>query len=207
MVSLRKTVLLTGLVMASAATSVVSLPAQAQELNTGNLIGGIAGALIGSNVGGGSGRVAATAAGGIIGAIVGGNVERGNAYAQGYAPQQGYANSYSQQAPQYQQSYDTVGYAQPVYSQPSYATSYTPVYSQPAYAPVYTQPSYAYVQPSYAYVQPSYGYVQPAATVVYSQSYYRGNGGYRGYERHEYRDQRGYERFDHDRRDHDRYDR
>jgi hypothetical protein len=184
MISLRKSVLLTGLVMATAATSVVSLPAQAQEFNSGNLIGGIAGALIGSNVGGGNGRLAATAAGGIIGAVVGGNVERNNnAYYQGYAPQQGYASSYPQQAPQYQQGYGTASYAAPVYEQPVYAQ---PTYVQPAYgyAPVYTQPSYAYVEPQ--------------ATIVYSQSYYRGNGGYYG---HEYREHHGNERRGHDRHD------
>lgn len=192
---LRKSTLLFGGALATAAMSVISLPAQAQEFNSGNLIGGIAGALLGSNVGGGNGRLAATAAGGIVGALVGGNVERNNGYYSGYAPQPGYAqqqsypSSYVQPTPQYQQSYNTVTYGQPSYVQETYV--------RPSYAPVYSQPSYAYVQPQ--------------STIVYSQSYYRGDRGYR--ERHEYRDRRddwrGYERRDHD-HDHgrnERYDR
>ena len=178
----RKSVLLTSLLMVAAATSVVSLPVQAQEFNSGNVIGGIAGALLGSNVGRGNGRLAATAAGGIVGALVGGNIERNNSYYAGstrqpaYAPQQPYTTTYVQPAPQYQQRYDNVGYGQSAYVQPTYA-------------PVYTQPSY--------------DYVQPQSTIVYSQSYYRGDGGYG--ERHEYRDRRddwhGYEHRDHDRRE------
>lgn len=193
MISLRKSVVLTGLVMATAATSVVCLPAQAQELNSGNVIGGIAGALLGSNVGRGNGRLAATAAGGIIGALVGGDVERNNRYYSGYAPQQAYApqqsyngtyGTYGQSAPQYQQRYDNVTYAQPAYVQEAYV--------QPTYAPVYVQPSYAYVQPQ--------------STIVYSRSYYHGDRHYG--ERHEERDQRDdWHRYQHRDRDHDRYDR
>lgn len=190
--TLRKSVLLTSLVVAAAATSVVCLPVQAQEINTGNVIGGIAGALLGSNVGRGNGRLAATAAGGILGALVGGNIERNNGYYAGsttqpsYAPRQSYTNLYVQPAPEYQQRYDNVTYAQPVYVQETYL--------QPSYAPVYTQPRYTYVKPQ--------------STIVYSQSYYRGDRGYD--ERHEYRerrdDWRGYEHRAHD-RDHDRRDR
>lgn len=188
---LRKSVLLTGLLMAAAATTAVSLPVQAQEFNSGNVIGGIAGALLGSNVGRGNGRLAATAAGGIVGALVGGNIERNNGYyygatpQRGYAPQQPYASTYVQPAPQYQQSYNTVTYAQPTYVQETY------------------------VQPNYvsAYPQPSYSYVRPQPTVVYSQPYYRGDRGYG--ERYEYRDERSEwrenEHRDHGRRD--RYDR
>ena len=185
---LRKSALLTGLMMATAAMSVVSLPVQAQEFNSGNLIGGIAGALLGSNVGQGNGRLAATAAGGIVGALVGGNLERNSGYYSGYAPQAAYApqrpyaSTYVQPAPQYQQSYNTVTYAQPAYVEETYV--------QPSYAPVYTQPSYVYVQPQ--------------STIVYSQQYYRGDRRYG--ERHEYRERRddwhGYER-----RDHGRYER
>jgi hypothetical protein len=193
---LRKSVLLTSLVTAAAATSVVALPVQAQEINTGNVVGGIAGALLGSNVGRGNGKLAATAAGGIVGALVGGNIERSSNYYGGaapqpaYAPQQRYTSTYVQPAPQYQQHYDTVTYTQPGYVQETYVQ---PAYVQETYSPVYTQPSYAYVQPQ--------------STIVYSQSYYRGDRGYG--ERHEYRDRRddwrGYEHRDHD-RDHYRHD-
>ena len=192
MIFLRKSVVLTALMMATAAMSAVALPVQAQEFNSGNVIGGIAGALLGSNVGRGNGRLAATAAGGIVGALVGGNIERNSGYYAGsapqpaYAPQQPYTSAYVQPAPQYQQRYDNVTYAQPAYVQETYV--------QPSYAPVYTQPSYEYVQPQ--------------STIVYSQSYYRGDREYG--ERQEYRDRHddwhGYERRDHD-RDHDRHDR
>lgn len=189
---LRKSVLLASMGMAITVTSVISLPAQAQEFNSGNLIGGIAGALLGSNVGRGNGRLAATAAGGIVGALVGGNVERNSGYYGGtppqpaYAPQQSYMNSYEQPAPQYQRGYETVTYPEPAYVQETYV--------EPSYAPVYTQPTYAYVQPQ--------------ATIVYSQPYDRGDRGYG--ERHEYRERRDdwhrYEYRDHE-GDYNRHDR
>lgn len=55
--------------LALGATSV----AQADN-NGGALLGGIIGAVVGNQVGGGNGRVAATAVGAIIGAQVGGNM-------------------------------------------------------------------------------------------------------------------------------------
>ena len=55
--------------------------AQAQDITLGNvtdnIIGGVAGALLGSRVCSGNGKIAATAAGGIIGSMVGGNVTNG----------------------------------------------------------------------------------------------------------------------------------
>ena len=189
MISLRKSVLLVGLMTATAATSLVALPVQAQEFNSGNVIGGSAGALLGSNVGRGNGRLAATAAAGIVGALVGGNIERNSGYYSGYAPQPAYTpqQSYTynnvQPALQYQQNYGNV------------------TYEQPGYAPIYTQPSYAYVQ--------------PPATVVYSRSYYRGDRDYgerydRRYgerydQRHEWHGDEHRDHGHHDRDDH--YDR
>ncbi len=47
----------------------------AQRNNTGAAIGGLAGALLGSNVGGGNGKLAAVAVGGILGALAGDRVD------------------------------------------------------------------------------------------------------------------------------------
>jgi uncharacterized protein YcfJ len=52
-----------------------------QRSNGGAIIGGIAGALIGNQVGGGSGRTTATAAGAIIGALSGDRLDNNNAQA------------------------------------------------------------------------------------------------------------------------------
>ena len=139
MFSSRKSIVTVGSIVTAAALFFTPFAVQAQESYGGNIIGGIAGALLGNQVGGGSGRIAATAAGGILGAIVGGNVERGSQYRGPAAvQQQTYYNQYPQQAPQYQQRYNTVTYDQPVYSEPAYV-----------------QQSYQYVQPptSYVYVQ------------------------------------------------------
>ena len=143
MFSLRKSIVTAGCVATTAALLLMPLAAQAQESYGGNIIGGIAGALLGNQVGGGNGRVAATAVGGIVGAIVGGNVERGSQYrGQAAAPQQTYYDQYPQQSLQYQQRYDAVTYDQPAYSAPAYS-------AQP-YQYVQPQPSYIYVQPARA---------------------------------------------------------
>lgn len=56
-------------------TEYVQVPVQQQRGAGGSIVGGIAGALLGSQVGGGNGKVAATAAGAIAGAMVGDRVE------------------------------------------------------------------------------------------------------------------------------------
>ncbi|MCS0658243.1 glycine zipper 2TM domain-containing protein [Massilia terrae] len=56
-------------------TQYVQTPVQQQRGSGGTVIGGIAGALLGSQVGGGNGKVAAAAAGAIAGAMVGDHVE------------------------------------------------------------------------------------------------------------------------------------
>lgn len=143
MFSIHKSLISSGLAIVTLMASLLPITATAQESYTGNIVGGIAGALLGNRVGGGNGRIAATAAGGILGAIVGGNVERGSSYRQPYSPpQQTYYAPYPQPAPQYQTRYNTV-----IYSQPEYAE---PVYEQRTY--VYSQP-----QPSYVYVERSHG--------------------------------------------------
>jgi uncharacterized protein YcfJ len=56
-------------------TEYIQTQAQGQRGSGGTVIGGIAGALLGSQVGGGNGKVAAAAAGAIAGAMVGDHVE------------------------------------------------------------------------------------------------------------------------------------
>jgi uncharacterized protein YcfJ len=56
-------------------TEYVQVQAQPQRGAGGSVLGGIAGALLGSQVGGGNGKVAAAAAGAIAGAMVGDHVE------------------------------------------------------------------------------------------------------------------------------------
>jgi uncharacterized protein YcfJ len=56
-------------------TEYVQVQAQQQRGAGGTVVGGIAGALLGSQVGGGNGKVAAAAAGAIAGAMIGDHVE------------------------------------------------------------------------------------------------------------------------------------
>lgn len=57
-------------------------PHQAERSNGGAIIGGIAGAIIGNQVGRGNGRTAATAAGAVIGAISGDRIDNGSGSGQ-----------------------------------------------------------------------------------------------------------------------------
>jgi uncharacterized protein YcfJ len=59
-------------------TDYVQVPVQQQRSSGGTIVGGIAGALLGSQVGGGNGKVAAAAAGAIAGGLVGDHVDNGN---------------------------------------------------------------------------------------------------------------------------------
>jgi uncharacterized protein YcfJ len=70
-------------------TEYVQVPVQQQRGSGGTVVGGIAGALLGSQVGGGNGKVAAAAAGAIAGAMVGDHVENDN---------RGYGNQVQEQA-------------------------------------------------------------------------------------------------------------
>jgi uncharacterized protein YcfJ len=60
-------------------TEYVQVPVQQQRSGGGSVLGGIAGAIIGNQVGDGSGRVAATAAGAIAGTMIGDRVQNNNA--------------------------------------------------------------------------------------------------------------------------------
>jgi uncharacterized protein YcfJ len=65
-------------------TDYVQAQVPQQRSQGGSVIGGIAGALLGSQVGSGNGKVAAAAAGGIAGAMMGNQVDNQN---NAYAPQ------------------------------------------------------------------------------------------------------------------------
>jgi uncharacterized protein YcfJ len=66
---------------------------QQERLNGGSIIGGIAGGLLGSQVGGGNGRLAATAVGALIGGIAGDRTEnRPNQQQGNYNCQNQYSN-------------------------------------------------------------------------------------------------------------------
>ena len=167
--------MLSGMIVATAVASFSPLAVQAQESYGGNVVGGIAGALLGSQIGGGNGKIAAAAAGGILGALVGGNVERNNAYQAGSTTLQQQYQAPSAQVTQYQsgyQSYEPLQY-QPQY-QPGYDTQYQNQYGvtrhpQPVYVePVYQQRTYVYTQPQAEYVYP-----QPAQTYSDNDWYYR----------------------------------
>jgi uncharacterized protein YcfJ len=66
-------------------TDYVQVPQQQERSAGGSIVGGIAGALLGSQVGSGNGRTAAAAAGAIAGAVVGDRVDNQN---NGYAGSQ-----------------------------------------------------------------------------------------------------------------------
>jgi len=68
-------------------TEYVQVPVQQERGAGGTIIGGIAGALLGSQVGGGNGKVAASAAGAIAGAMVGDRVQN-NGRPQGSSVQE-----------------------------------------------------------------------------------------------------------------------
>lgn len=76
----------TGLVAISLAASLVSIPAHA-DITGGGVLGAIAGGLLGSQVGQGNGRIAASA----LGAVLGFNAGQAQSYAQPYYAQPRYS--------------------------------------------------------------------------------------------------------------------
>ena len=198
MFAARNSLLISGIIVATTVASLSPLAAHAQESYGGNVVGGIAGALLGSQIGGGNGKIAAAAVGGILGALVGGNVERNNAYGTGYTTSQQQYLAPSARVTQYQsgyQSYDTSQY-QSQY-QPGYGTQDqnqygATTYVQPVYVePVYQQRTYVYTPP-----QPAYVYVEPTRAYSDNDWYYR--------QRQE--EQRREWRREHDRQDGNRWD-
>ena len=84
------------------AASVVSAPTQAQEIEWGQVIGGVTGAVIGSHFGGGTGNTAMTVIGGIVGSEVGRRMSNQRQYYlpqnQYYPPRRGYEQPYDMAA-------------------------------------------------------------------------------------------------------------
>ena len=141
-----KVAAISGAVIAALAATAVATPSFAQSYGyardsgcrsdgtAGTVIGGIAGALLGSSLAAHhGGRAGGAAIGGVAGALIGNSVARKS------CGDRGYSSRYS----------STRDYSSGYYSQPSYG------YAQPNYG--YAQPSYSYAQPSYR----SYGYAQP----------------------------------------------
>ena len=199
MFAARKSLILSGMIVVTTVTSFSPLAASAQESYGGSVVGGIAGALLGSRIGGGNGKIAATAAGGILGAIVGGNVERNNAYRAGYTTSQQQYLIPSPQVTQYQsgyQAYDTSQYSSQY--QPRHESQYQSQYGATTYIqpadvePVYEQRTYVYTPP-----QPAYVYAQPERTYTDNDWFYR----------QQREEQRREWRREHDRRDGYRWDR
>lgn len=67
--------------------TITTQPAQQAQGYGGSIIGGIAGALLGSQVGGGTGRIVAGAAGAIAGSMVGNHLENNQAQPATYTQQ------------------------------------------------------------------------------------------------------------------------
>lgn len=158
-----------GLMLGIVGTALAPAPAHAQEEQgyAGNIIGGVAGALLGSRIGNGNGQIAAAAVGGVLGSMLGGNVQAGMRQqpyqSQVYQPQVVQQHGYSypavqpSEAPPY--GYEAYQYPpQPRYEQAypqqrvvryeqAYPQQRVVRYEQPTYiqqnAPVYQQPGQA----------------------------------------------------------------
>ena len=170
-----KSFMLSGMIVATAVASFSPLAVQAQESYGGNVVGGMAGALLGAQIGKGNGKIAAAAAGGILGALVGGNVERNNAYQTGSTTSRQQYQAPSAQVTQHSSGYQSFDAPQSQSQyQPGYDTQYqnqygVAPYAQPVYVePVYQQRSYVYTLP-----QPAYVHAQPSRTYTDDEWYYQ----------------------------------
>ena len=146
-----------GAVIAALAAAAVATPSLAQSYGyardsgcrsdgtAGTVIGGIAGAVLGSNLAAHhGGRAGGAAIGGVAGALLGNSVARNSCGNRGYSSR-----------------YGSTSYSSGYYSQPGYG------YTQPAYR--YAQPSYR----SYGYAQPNYGAYRGGYDNRYSDNSYR----------------------------------
>jgi uncharacterized protein YcfJ len=153
-----KVAAISGAVIAALAAGAVATPSFAQpyrdsyandcrqggNATAGAVIGGIAGALLGSNLAAHhGGRSGGAAIGGVAGALLGSSIARSSSSSCDYQGD----NS----------GYRTRAYSDGYYAQPSYG---------------YAQPTYAYAQPSYAYAQPAYGYRSRGYDARYSDNGY-----------------------------------
>ena len=140
-----KTAAISGAVIAALAVGALATPSFAQSYRapynsdcrrsdgtTGAVIGGIAGAILGSNLAAHhGGRSGGAAIGGVAGALLGNSIARGSQSCGA----QGYSSGYSGYSRGYQDR--SYGYAQPTYR--------------------YAQPTYAYAQPYYGGYDSRYG--------------------------------------------------
>jgi hypothetical protein len=139
-----KAAAISGAVIAALAAGAMATPSFAQPYGYANdcrqdsrgngaagaIIGGIAGAVLGSNLAAHhGGRSGGAAIGGVAGALLGNSIARSSSSSCDY---RGYNSGY--RAPAYSSGY---------YAQPSYG---------------YAEPSYGYAEPAYGYAQPAYGY-------------------------------------------------
>jgi hypothetical protein len=173
-----KTATVTGAVIAALAVGALATPSSAQTYRgqysndcrrsdgtAGTVIGGIAGALLGSNLAAHhGGRAGGAAIGGVAGALLGNSIGRSSGQSCDY---QGYNNGYRQ---------PTYAYAAPAYEQPTYG--YGQTYR-------YAQPSYGYAQQTYSYAQPAYGYETRYSDDRYNRPQY-------DHDREQYRDRDQY---------------
>jgi surface antigen len=113
----------------AAVISSTTLPAYAEEHLLGTLIGGAAGAAIGSNVGKGKGNIAAIAVGTLVGAGIGNSLSGGRVYAANYDQGNGRGHGYGHQ--KHNKHYDNYHY-QPYYGYTTTTySSYEPYYYRP----------------------------------------------------------------------------
>ena len=159
-----KVAAISGAVIAALAATAVATPSVAQSYGyardsgcrsdgtAGTVIGGIAGALLGSNLAAHhGGRAGGAAIGGVAGALIGNSVARNSCGSRGYGSR-----------------YGSTSYSNGYYSQPGYG------YTQPTYR--YAQPSYQ----SYGYAQPNYGAYGGYDNNSYGRYSDNSYGGYRG---------------------------
>lgn len=97
--------------LASGSAAAQNYPGQSGGLNTGCVIGSVAGGLLGNQIGGGNGKTAATALGAVAGCVTGSSIQNNNEQGQ---PQRAHARqAYRQPARGYQ------NHPQPAYPQPA----------------------------------------------------------------------------------------
>lgn len=178
---------------------------QPQTSGLGGLVGAIAGAALGSSIGGGDGRIAATMLGTVGGALLGNSIEGGSgpqvANVQNCTPQTFYEN----RTLGYDVTYEFAGKqytarmandpgptvrlqvipvgeprspagAQPLVTAPPIAQANTPVV--PAAVVVPAETLHTVVYPSYTYAAPAY-YWYPPVTFSLGYMYHRHGGRYR----------------------------
>jgi hypothetical protein len=145
-----KTAAFTGVAIAALAATAIATPSLARDPcqqhkhnsgTTGAVIGGLAGAVLGSNVAGHGAKTEGSIIGGVAGAALGNSIGRdsvdcdGYAYYQrGYYDSDGHWHAYASNRSYYSPYAGQYGYNSSYYS-PYYATPYNDYYDGYAYAP------------------------------------------------------------------------